>query len=278
MSEMSTETPAAPETTTEVSNEATPSIETPPVANASAPEIKSNPAWQPVLDVLPTSLHEVVAPTLKDWDRGVNERFREIHETYEPYKPYEELIQAGVPVEDIGAAMQFMQRLNEDPQSVYDAMREYYKFEQNAPVANAMDAVDPEHDPFADPNANKIQELEQQLQTLTQQIQQERTQAENAQQDKALETTLSSLETKYGAFDREYVLTQMAAGAPAEEAVKTYAALVEKIKTESNRPSAPTVVGGGSGGVATLPSTSGMSPQERKKHVADILRSGKDNG
>lgn len=259
----------------DVSPEAPATSDTQPVAPEGSPEIKTNPAWQPVLDVLPSSLHEIVAPTLKDWDRGVNEKFREIHSQYEPLKPFQEMIDSGVSIEDVQGAVQLMARLSEDPRAVYDAMTEYYQF-GTGPVADAIDA-DAEVDPYADPNAQKVTELEQQIKQMQEQLEGRAQQETMQREEQELEESLAALEKSKGSFDREFVLTQMAAGATADQAVDSYLSLVEKIKTEARKPAA-TVIGGGNGAVAAPPDTKSMKPDDRRRYIASMLQGSKENG
>jgi DNA repair exonuclease SbcCD ATPase subunit len=256
----------------DVSPEAPATTEDTAVAPEGSAEIKTNPAWQPVLDVLPTSLHEIVAPTLKEWDRGVNEKFREIHSQYEPLKQYQQFADNGMSIEDLQGAAQLMARLTDDPRAVYDAMTEYYKF-GTGPVADAIEA-DAEIDPYADPNAAKVTELEQQIQQMREQLEGRAQQETMQKEEQELEESLAALEKSKGAFDREFVLTQMAAGATADQAVDSYISLVEKIKTEARKPAA-TVIGGGNGAVAAPPDTKSMKPEDRRKYIASVLGSNK---
>jgi hypothetical protein len=244
---------------------------------APQPEIKTNPAWQPVLDVLPTSLHEIVAPTLKDWDRGVQERFREIHSQYEPYKAYQPIIDAGVPVENIQQALGLLQAINDDPRSVWESMGSYYEFAQAAQEAQQQGAEAGLFDEsYVDPTQQKVEQLENALQQLTQMLMGERQTAAEQQQMQAMESELESMKSKYGEFDREFVLTQMAAGASTEDAVKSYVALVDNIKSQANKP-APFVVGAGTGGVAVPKNPGQMSAQERRSWVAEKLKQAKES-
>lgn len=235
--------------------------------------IKSNPAWQPILDVLPSSLHEIVSPTLKEWDKGVNERFREIHSQYEPYKEYQAILDAGIPMDDIATALSLMQQIQNDPKSVWDTMNDYYKFQEQIQQENP---VEDEYLGYVDPNEQKLTELENTVKQLTDLITSEREQAQLAEQEQVLDSVLGDLKEKYGDYDEEFVLTQMAAGADPETAVQSYMSLVERIKTDSNRPQAPTVVGGGLGGVVAPLEIKDMSAQDRRGLVADMLRAAKD--
>lgn len=252
-----------------------------PVAEGSGQqqEIKTNPAWQPILDVLPTSLHGIVSPTLKDWDRGVQERFREIHSQYEPLKAYEGFAKAGVPVEDIASALGLLQAINDDPRGVWESMGNHYQFmaEQAAAAQEQQNSDDPFSDSYVDPSEERIATLEKTLQSLVQTLTQEREQSTQQEQSRAMEEALSELKTKYGEYDREFVLTQMAAGLDAEDAVKSYMALVDRIKSDVNRPTAPVVVGGGSGGVVAPQDSKNLTPAQRRDRVAQMLRSAKES-
>lgn len=237
------------------------------VAESTPAEVKTNPAWQPILDVLPAQLRPLVEPKLKEWDQGVAKRFEEAAASRKAYEPYQEFVDGTVDPDMIRAGISLLQQIQEDPRSVYDQMGTHFEF--NTQTGQVEEVVD---DPYADPGETRIAQLESQLQQVVQLIQNERSQAENAANDQALENHLKGLEDTLGAYDREYVLTQMAAGASGEDAVKSYHALVNKIKTDANRP-APVVLGGGKGGVAVTetPDPGKMTPSERKNYVAGLL-------
>lgn len=239
----------------------------------SQPEVKQNPAWQPVLDVLPSSLHNVVAPTLKEWDRGVQERFREIHSQYEPYKAYQQFVDAGVTPEAISQALGLIQAIEADPRSVWESMGSYYELTpaQQAAVQQAADSGVFD-DTYVDPTQQEIQTLRQGLEQLTQMLMGERQTAAEQQQMQAMEAELESMKAKYGEYNREFVLTQMAAGLSTEDAVKSYMALVDEIKSQANKPNAPFVVGAGTGGVAVPKNPAQMTASERRAFVAEKLQ------
>ena len=242
--------------------ESAPVAETAPVA-----EIKQNPAWAPILEVVPTSLHALIEPKLKEWDQGVSKKFEEAAAQRKSYEPYNEFIENNADPEMIRAGLSLLEQIQNDPRSVYDQMGTHFEFnKQTGEVEEVLD------DPYAEPENARITQLEKTLEQLVGQIQNERSTVEQEAQDRALEGHLGDLEKTYGAYDREFVLTQMAAGASGEDAVKAYMTLVDKIKTDANKP-APVVIGGGKGGVAVSeqPDTGKMKPGDRRNLVAQML-------
>lgn len=261
---------AAPEGTAEATL-ATGPVEAAAVAEAVPAEIKRNPAWAPILDVLPDSLHPLVEPKLKEWDQGVAKRFEEAAAERKAYENYQEFVENQVDPEMIRAGISLLEQIQSDPRSVYDQMGTHFEFNTATGEVEQVDGQ-VEIDPYADPSEARIAQLEQNLQQLVNQIQSERTQVEMAENDRRLEEHLTDLKTEFGDYDREFVLTQMAAGASGPDAVKTYMALVDKIKTDANKP-APVVIGGGKGGVQVPEAvdTGKMKPTDRKNYVAQLL-------
>lgn len=268
---MSDDAPAAaPEGTAEPTLATGPVESVTPVAEATPAEIKQNPAWAPILEVLPKQLHALVEPKLKEWDQGVSKKFEEAAAQRKAYENYQEFVDSQVDPEMIRAGISLLQQIQEDPRAVYDQMGTHFEF--NKQTGEIEEVPNGEVDPYADPTEAKVAQLEQQVQQLTQFIQNGQQASEQKANDKALEDHLTALQTEFGEYDREYVLTQMAAGASGPDAVKSYMALVDSIKKDALKP-APVVIGGGKGGVAVAetPDTGKMNPAERKNYVAQLL-------
>lgn len=276
--ESSTESPAVPDVSAQE-----PST-TDSGGESQAGEVNSggNPAWQPFLDALPTSLHSQVTPLLQEWDKGVQQRFEAIHEEYAPYKQYKE---QGTDPETIGYALNLVNALNENPEQVWKSMGEYYNLTpaEQAAVAEAtaqegssdqswMD----DNDEYVDP---RIAKLEQGVQEMAKMLMQEQEAKASAAEDQRLANELAELKTKYGEYDEQYVLSRMMNGDSAEDAIKGYQEVTQRILAQNNRPPAPKVLGGGGGGVAnTSVNPAKLSEAERKGLITQMLAKAKQEG
>jgi len=245
-----------------------------------AGEVNSgNPAWQPFLDALPTSLHSQVTPILSEWDKGVQQRFEAIHEEYAPYKQYKE---QGVDADQIGYAINLVNALNEDPKQVWESMGEYYNLtpaqqaEVNAATEGSSDSSWMDEDSVVDP---RITQLEQGVKQMAELLMHEQQAKAQAAEDARLATELNDLKTKYGEYDEQYVLGRMLNGDTPENAIKSYKEITDKILAENNRPPAPKVLGGGGSGVAsTGVNPAKLSEADRKNLVAQMLAKAKQEG
>lgn len=228
-----------------------------------------NPAWSPLLEALPESLHHLVQPHLQQWDKGVQDRFAEINAKYDPWK---EFMDSGTDPETAAQALSILQQINEDPQAIYNSLGEYFGYgTAQAATPGANQELDGESDTgdYVDP---KMAELEQGFQALANIILEQQQTTQAAQEDQALEQELSSMHAKHGDFDETFVLTQMLNGASADEAISAWEGVVNKIQSGSVKPPAPVVMGNGGGVPVSQKDVTGMSGQQTRGMVAEILR------
>src|SRR6266496_4647872 len=81
-----------------------------------------NPAWNDLLEVVPSQLHSLVTPYLQKWDKNYQEGINKVHSQYEPYKSYiDNEIQPG----QIDYALQLMQAIESRPAEVIKALQEW---------------------------------------------------------------------------------------------------------------------------------------------------------
>jgi hypothetical protein len=176
-----------------------------------------NPAWNDLIETLPTQFVPQVTPILKRWDQGVNDRFQTVQSTYAPYKPF---IDEGVKPEELQAARALMQALEADPRSFYDKMGEYYAEQwglgqgQGSDDANddeySLDDLDdgqgPEIDLENNPYLRQMKEQQDVLaQVVTQQYQQQQAEQQakiEAQAEQEVAAEISAIEQKYGPLDK----------------------------------------------------------------------------
>lgn len=231
-----------------------------------------HPAWKEILDVLPDSLHGIITPKLQDWDRGVQQRFQEIHQQYNPYK---KLVENQVPAEYVEQALYLANQLETNPAELVQKAIEHFNLEQfKAQANNSDDDYDEDYDmqdlddlrndprlkPFFDKQDELAQYIEQQ-----QQAQQEQ------QSNQEMQNYLAYLHENYGNFDDIYVTALVANGVDGEVAVKQFQntvnqaaqALAGNQQTQQNPP--PVVMGaGGSTGSGVPDQPVNFGGMERK--------------
>lgn len=176
-----------------------------------------NPAWNPMLEQLPTSLHHLVTPHLKQWDQNFNTQVQQVQQAYEPWK---QLQDAQI---DPQIAYGIMQLMESNPQMLVEKMTEYYGLNagqgQQQQSTNPLDQLDldgqiePAQE-FGDltqhPEFVKLQLANQQLMQAFEQRAQEETMAK-ANQD--IDNEINALKAKDPNLDVE-ALIMFAANTP----------------------------------------------------------------
>jgi len=269
-----------------------------PADSGQAPETPpsggDNPNWSTILDVLPTSLHEIVKPVLKTWDQGIDGRFQEIHQQYDPYKPF---VEQKVDPNELAQAYALLQAINENPKQIWDQMAQYYGYTGEGGQGNSggtapqpVPTVPPttqegQYD-FGSPEANtawqqmseQVRQQQELLLTMGNAFLSEKQQAEQAQVDQVLNTQLAEAKTKHGDFDEAYVLSLVAQGLDVDKAVESFKAAVASALEASKRPPAPTVMGGAGGPMPTnAVDPAKMNDKETKDLVIAMLQAGKQS-
>lgn len=231
-----------------------------------------NPAWEPVLSVLPEQFHSVVTPHFQKWDQSAQERIESVNTQLKAFEGYNKFTEHGITADEVEQGLRLMYEINNNPQSVFDALKEAYKFGENpTPVANDEEDGD---NPLAQLPPEVMAQLSQHddlLKTVSQIVLNDANAKQAAVADNALEKELSDLKEKHGEYDEEFVLTKMLNGASAEDAVKSYQDLVQRV---TPKPFAPSVLGGGNGG-GGIPSNAidptKLSRTDTKSLVAQML-------
>lgn len=240
-----------------------------------------NPKWQPFLDVLPTSLHGVVTPVLQEWDRGVNQRFQELHQQYEPYKAYQQFVDNGIDPQAIDYALGIFQQLNDNPRGIYDALGTYYAEEWGLNQQQDQQYMDP----MSEPNENvdpRIAELQDGFKQLASIILSERQQQEEQQSlqqaDQELDDLLTQLKTQHGDFNERVVLGLMLAGLEPDEAIAEYQSTLTNAVEATRRPPAPGIISqGGVTAPAQQQDIRKMSGKDTRALVAQMLQQAQSN-
>lgn len=235
----------------------------------SEPEVKDNPAWKEVYDLLPSEFHPLIQPKLKSWD----DNFAKVQSQYAPYKP---LVERGVPYEAIQTSMDFAQLLNSNPRAVYDELAKRFGFseqgqqqvEEQEPEPKDGEEVFEPQDLSKNPQFAQLQEaynkLEQRIQYEDQQKQAWQAEQQAIQE---INSEWQAIEAKVGQLPPEvkteiirrsvFIADQKGPNAVPSlaEGYNDYAAFVSRVRNTRANASAPSVLPG-----------NGSPPAQRKNY------------
>lgn len=244
-------------------------------SNEESQEVKLNPAWNELLEVVPSQLHSQVLPHLKNWDRNYQQGIDKVHSQYEPYKNY---LENKVSPEQIDYAMNVVRAVEERPEEMVKALQAYMgisksEAEEVVAASEGTGEVDTEipEELFTHP---KFQQMEQTLQSVAQYLVQQQQTLANEQEDQKLTKELADLKTAHGEFDEEYVLTKALAdpNKPLETHVKEYQSRISEALAAKQRTPGPKVLGnGGSAPDNQITKESLNDPKVRKSMIAQML-------
>lgn len=142
------------------------SEEQPEVDNEVESDNEYPSTWNPILEKLPKEFHNLVAPELRKWDQGVNDRFQKIHQEYEPYKYFKE---NSISPETLYNAYAVAQQLEANPPGFLEDLKQALKaqgYEAEAEVVQQK--IDEEEDEDLDPRDIQLQQLMQRQQAMEQ--------------------------------------------------------------------------------------------------------------
>lgn len=229
-----------------------------------------NPAWNELLDVMPSSLHSQITPHLSKWDQNFQTKVNEVHSQYEPYKPF---LENQVNPEQINYALGILQAIEERPEEVLKALQAYMGAEENTqqqglPTQDNGPSELPEWK--QDPDWLKTQDM---LNTVAQLMVQQRQTETQMQEDQQLEADLNAAKQKYGEYDEEWVLTKMYNNPDwtLDKAVEAYKEFETSVATRSNRKPGPPVLGPGGSVPNQDYNPSNLDSKGRKSIVAQML-------
>lgn len=267
--------------TTEVDSPDT-SVET-PVENDDSQggdtgEVKLNPAWNPLLEVVPSQLHSQVMPHLKEWDRNFQKKVEGLHEQYRPYKSY---LENQVTPDQINYGLNLLRAVEERPGDVMNAIKQYAK-DNNITIEEAAQEVAEEIEGSENEEENayeaKLAELAKQQEVIAQFLVQQKQTEESAAEDARLTEELAGLQKEHGDFDEEWVLTKVVNNPDMSlgDAVKSYKEFVNSVIASQRKPG-PRVMSGGGGAPSNQQSVKDMSSKDRVAYMASMLEQAKRN-
>lgn len=252
-----------------------------------------NPAWNPVLNEIPSEFHNKIAPHLSEWDQnyhaGLEKARNEVQSQFEPYKQF---LDEGVDPEELMRARSIYQAIENDPQGVIEALQ------QAAGLDNSGQGYDDEehYDPNDISNDPRYQELENKFNQFQEAFenkeQQEAFEAEQEQLVGEITNELEELGPQFQeafGFDMDPEEVLRIAIQDAEEndteinifgAAQKFGNLISKYRSE--QPSEPQTgfkVMSTSGGVpSTQQDVSKLSDEESKNLFASMLAKAQQGG
>lgn len=223
-----------------------------------------NPAWNEFLSVVPQELHGQVTPILEKWDKGVQDRFQKVHSEYEPWK---EVLGTGATPEDVSFALNVLNTINENPETVYRALKDYHKFDAEPAGSNTGQGQNESNQ--EDPYAARFAEIERTNQLMAQTLVAQREREIQAQQDQQLDTEFTGLRKKYGDFDEDYVLGKMLNGMDSENAVQAFVKMRDSLAAQGPK---PLIMGAGGGVPGTNTDVRKLDDAGTKNLVVQMLQ------
>lgn len=230
-----------------------------------------NPAWNDVLSILPEQFHSVVTPHFQKWDQAAQQRIESVNKQLSQFEPYGKFVEHGITPEEIEQGLRLMYEINTNPQNVYNALAEAYKFGQQ-PEGNEEEEED-EDNPLSQLPPEIVEQLGQQgdlLRTVAQIVLNDANAKQAALADKELDDELNAAREKYGDFDERYVLALMQNGLSADEAAQQFAELKQSL---APKPFAPSILSnsGGTGVPSNAIDPTKLSSKETRALVAQML-------
>lgn len=226
-----------------------------------------HPAWQEILNAVPSEYHDQIVPTLQQWDTGVSRRFQKIHDEYAPYKDLESL---GSP-EELQKALDVYNALINDPKGTIDTVKRVYGLSLDDDDSEEEDELE-DLPPVLRNKLSKLDEHERMLASMSSEMLARQAAEAEADEDEALEEYLQDLTEEYGEFDEDFVVGLIAAGVDGDEAVERYQELVSRYSQNTHN-AAPKIMSG-SGGIPSSegPNLSKLSNTDTQSLVTELLK------
>lgn len=236
-----------------------------------------NPAWNELLNSIPSQLHSIVTPHLQQWDKNYQEGIGKVHSQYESFKPF---VDQGVTADQINYGLQLLDAFESRPQDIFAAMQQAFGEQQQEEVdpTQNFDEQGQESTPIDISQHPQFQELAGMVNTMAQLLVQQSTQEMESQADGELEAEFAAAKQEVGDFDEKWVLVQMMANEnlTVKDAAQQYQQFVKGLLTENNRPG-PRVLspGGSTPNPGVTPSQ--LDDKGRRSLVAQMLAEAQQN-
>lgn len=244
-----------------------------------------NPAWNDVLQRVPSVYHGHLVEQFKKWDADANGRITSVQSRF---KPYEEFVANQVDPEMLKQSINLLNVFQNDPQSIYKFLHEQYGQDpgqgQNVNDGNEFDLGVPEENPLAP----RLSQLEQQQQALIQRMEAAQQADLSRQADIWLADQQTRITQKHAGVDLDwdYILTRTALknqqGATDNEkalaeAAQEYVNLVNNIRSKPSAGSGAPRVMPATGGVPSNPINVRTLDEQGRKNLAMEMLMALDN-
>ncbi len=248
--------------------------------DTSQQEAAINPAWNKMLEGIPSSLHPMVTPHLKEWDSNFQKKLHEVQSQYAPFDAFKD-----TPPEQLQGALDFYRVMESNPEAVYQQMQEFYGFgggdqgQQAQDDSGDAEEFDIEGDDIL--QHPKVQELLQNQEVMAQFLVQQQEQEQYAQFEEQIDSEVSTILEANPDFDDEdqTLMFQIAAasGISLTDAAKQVNGHNANIAQRSAAPKAPSVMGAN----GFVPAAQNVDPTKldgkgTRALVADLLNQARE--
>lgn len=230
-----------------------------------------NPAWNELMQVLPSSLHSLVTPHLQKWDQNYQEGIGKVHSEYESWKPFKE---QGIAPEQVTYGLQLLDAIENRPEEIFEALKNYLQVEDDPQTEETQEQEEQgqQSTPIDIASTPEFQQLAQMVNAMAELTVQQNTQQLDAQADTELENEFTAAHENHGDFDEKWVMVQMLAdeNLTIDQAVQAYKEFEQGILTKANRPG-PRVLSPGGGTPNPGVNPSQLDEKGRKSMIANML-------
>lgn len=210
----------------------------------------------------------IVGKYINDWDKGVQQRFQQIHDEYAPFK--------GLDPDDVQTALQLKNMLDNEPEFFYETIKNFLAeqgIEVNEQEEIPGSGLPPEYEGLPPALLERLGTVEQALSVFGQSLMDDRQSQQEAAEMAELDSVMDALHNEYGTFDDRWVLSRIAGGQDPESAVQEYAEWVnELVSSHGGRVSAPPIMGGSGQVPSGQVDVSKLSRGQTVDMVAKILQ------
>lgn len=229
-----------------------------------------NPAWNELLEVVPSQLHSMVTPHLSKWDRNYQESLNKVHSQYADYKDF---VENKIAPDQINYALNLLDAVQNRPQEVLDSLKQYMGLNEDPEPQQEQGLIDENEIPSEFLNHPEFQRMNQMVETMAQLLVQQNQTAQQAQEDQALESELAELHEKHGDFDERWVLTQAMAqpDKSIEDLVQEWNSFRTSVLTEARQPG-PKILSASGGAPDNQMDVKSLGDTDRKAYVAQLLQ------
>lgn len=247
-------------------------------------EVKFNPAWNPLLEKLPTQFHNMIASDLKQWDQNYQQGINKVHSQYAGYKPF---LDQQIDPNALNEAYMIRQALEQDPMKFVQALVEHYQLQ--LPTEQGQDPDDQvDEENLYDLTQNpEWQQQQQVVQTMAQAMLLQNQQAQEVQEDQQLEELFQGAKKEHGDFDEDWVSQHLYFSGEdnpskelMDEAVNAWKQHVQEVVQNYRSPNqnAPVLMGGGGGVPSSATQVGQMTGAQRRALIIQTLQNQAQSG